>query len=116
MGPEEWHSKNTKGGVLRDLELESKDDSGVKSLLTSTAPLRRKTPTALDIQIGGDHYKKYKIQPMEYSMANKLDAAQHTAIKYVTRCYDKGSTLLDLDKAIHTIELMKEFYTNDQPK
>ena len=53
---------------------------------------------------------------MEYSMANKLDAAQHTAIKYVTRCYDKGSTLLDLDKAIHTIELMKEFYTNDQPK
>ena len=72
MGPEEWHSKNTKGGVLRDLELESKDDSGVKSLLTSTAPLRRKTPTALDIQIGGDHYKRMAIQPSHYIVKNKL--------------------------------------------
>ena len=34
----------------------------------------------LDVQVGGDHYKSMAIQPMEYSMANKLDACQHTII------------------------------------
>lgn len=63
--------------------------------------------TALNSQVAGDHYKKLKIQPMEYSMANKLDACQHTVIKYVTRFRDKGGKQ-DLDKAIHAIELLKE--------
>ena len=65
-------------------------------------------PSALAVQVGGDHYKKMKIQPMEYSMANKLDACQHTAIKYVTRFRDKGG-VADLRKAIHTIEMLIEF-------
>lgn len=64
--------------------------------------------SALDIQVGGDHYKKYKIQPMEYSMANGLDACQHTAIKYVTRFRDKGG-IADLEKAKHCIDLLIEF-------
>lgn len=65
--------------------------------------------SALDKQEGGDHYKKLKIQPMEYSMANELDACQHTVIKYVTRFRDKGTPQMDLDKAIHAIELLKQF-------
>ena len=40
---------------------------------------------AWDVQIGGDHYKKLEIQPMEYSMANGLDPLQHTIVKYATR-------------------------------
>lgn len=64
--------------------------------------------SALDIQVGGDHYKKYKIQPMEYSMANGLDACQHTAIKYITRFRDKGG-VADLEKAKHCIDLLIEF-------
>ena len=64
--------------------------------------------SALDTQISGDHYKKLKIQPMEYSMANKLDACQHTAIKYITRFRDKNG-VEDLRKAIHTIEMLIEF-------
>lgn len=63
--------------------------------------------SALDTQIGGDHYTKLKIQPMEYSMANKLDACQHTVIKYVTRFRDKGG-IADLEKAKHTIDLLIE--------
>ena len=58
-----------------------------------------------DEQIGGGHYKGLKIQPMQYSLANKLDAAQHTAIKYITRFREKGG-IADLRKAIHTIELL----------
>lgn len=63
--------------------------------------------SALDVQIGGDHYKKLKIQPMEYSMANGLDACQHTIIKYVTRFRDKGG-IGDLEKAKHTIDMLIE--------
>jgi hypothetical protein len=63
--------------------------------------------SALDKQIGGDHYRKLKIQPMEYSMANGLDPCQHTIIKYVTRFRDKGG-IADLEKAKHTIDLLIE--------
>lgn len=63
---------------------------------------------ALSTQHGGDHYKSLKIQPMEYSMANNLDACQHTAIKYITRYESKGGEG-DLDKAIHCIQLLKHF-------
>lgn len=63
--------------------------------------------SALDRQIGGSHYKGLKIQPMEYSLANNLNAAQHTIIKYTTRYKDKGG-IEDLRKAIHTLELLIE--------
>ena len=64
--------------------------------------------SALDVQVGGDHYKKLGIQPMEYSMVNNLDACQHTIIKYVTRFRDKGG-LGDLEKARHAIDMLIEF-------
>ena len=65
---------------------------------------------ALETQVGGDHYKKMKIQPMEYSMANGLDACQHTAIKYISRFRDKGG-ISDLEKAKHVIDMLIEFET-----
>jgi hypothetical protein len=64
--------------------------------------------SALDNQIDGSHYKDLVIQPMEYSMKNKLDACQHTAIKYITRFREKGG-IKDLQKAIHCIEMLIEF-------
>jgi hypothetical protein len=62
---------------------------------------------AYDKQIGGSHYKKLKIQPMQYSMANELDACQHTIVKYVTRHWDKAGKK-DLYKAMHTTLLLIE--------
>lgn len=59
-------------------------------------------------QVGGSHYKSLKIQPMRYSMANGLNACQHTAIKYITR-YKEKAGVEDLRKAIHCIELLIEF-------
>lgn len=73
----------------------------------STEPIER-AMSALATQVGGDHYKKLAIQPMEYSMANKLDACQHTVIKYVTRFRDKGG-VDDLRKAKHVIDMLIEF-------
>lgn len=69
------------------------------STAKNTSPLAR--------QVGGNHYKKYNIQPIEYAMANDLNYCQANAIKYVTRYKDKGG-LEDLRKAIHNIELLIE--------
>lgn len=66
------------------------------------------TDNPMDTQVDGDHYKKLKIQPMEYSMANNLDACQHTVVKYVTRFRDKGG-VKDIDKAIHALQMLKQF-------
>lgn len=72
-----------------------------------------KLTKAYDAQVGGDHYKKLKIQPMQYSMANELDACQHTAIKYITRHEDKAGKK-DLYKALHvTMLLIEEKYEWD---
>jgi hypothetical protein len=65
------------------------------------------TTNPLDTQVGGNHYKSYAIQPIEYAMANRLNYCQANAIKYVTRYGDKGGKE-DLLKAIHNIELLIE--------
>ena len=62
----------------------------------------------MDVQIGGNHYKKLKIQPMRYSMENKLDPLQHTIVKYVTRFRDKGG-VQDLEKAKHCLDMLIEY-------
>jgi len=58
-----------------------------------------------DTQVGGTHYTKMRIQPFQFSMANKLDPMQHTIIKYVARFRDKGG-IPDLEKAKQTIDLL----------
>lgn len=71
--------------------------------------------SALEQQVDGDHYKKLAIQPMEYSMANGLDACQHSIIKYVTRFRDKGG-VRDLVKAAHVIDMLIEFEKKAEAK
>lgn len=61
-------------------------------------------PDALKVQTGGNHYSKLKIQPMEFSMANKWDACAHTILKYVTRHQDKNGRQ-DLEKARHCVDM-----------
>lgn len=66
------------------------------------------TPKASDLQIGGGHYKMLPIQPMHFSMVNKLDALQHTVIKYVVRFREKNG-VQDLEKAKHCIDLLIQY-------
>ena len=58
-------------------------------------------------QIGGSHYKKYKIQPSKFINENKLPLAGGNAIQYIVRHSDKGGKQ-DLLKAIHYIEMIIE--------
>ena len=58
----------------------------------------------LHTQIGGDHYKKKKMQPIELICALDLNFIQGCIVKYVTRCEDKNG-LEDLVKITHYAEL-----------
>jgi hypothetical protein len=56
-------------------------------------------------QIGGNHYLKYKIQPIDFIIKNNLDFCQGCVIKYILRFKEKGG-VQDLLKAKHYIELL----------
>lgn len=58
--------------------------------------------SSLEKQVGGDHYKRLKIQPWEIVDACGLDFYLGNVIKYVLR--DKGNRIEDLKKAIHYLE------------
>ena len=58
-------------------------------------------------QIGGNHYLKYKIQPIDFILQNQLDFCQGCVIKYILRFKEKGG-VQDLLKAKHYIELLIE--------
>lgn len=62
---------------------------------------------ALKQQVGGDHYKNYKIQPVEFIHANNIGYFEGCIIKYVLRWRQKNGTE-DLKKAKHYIDLLME--------
>ena len=59
----------------------------------------------MEIQVGGGHYKKCKIQPVEYIHANGLDFFQGNIVKYITRFRDKGGKA-DLEKIKHYCDII----------
>ena len=61
----------------------------------------------METQVGGDHYSKLAIQPVEYITKNKLTYLQGNVVKYVTRYKDKNG-VEDLQKAKHYIDLLIE--------
>lgn len=67
----------------------------------------------LQSQVGGNHYKDLKIQPIEFIHANGLDFLQGNIIKYATRHKNKNGAE-DVKKIIHYAELiLKLEYGND---
>lgn len=61
-----------------------------------------KQETAIDKQVGGDHYKNCKIQPVEYIESNGLGFLMGNVVKYVTR-YAVKSNVQDLEKPSTTL-------------
>lgn len=61
-----------------------------------------------DVQIGGNHYKIYKIQPTEFIHSNSIPFIEGNIIKYVVRHRHKNG-IEDLKKAKHYIELLIKF-------
>ena len=78
--------------------------------------LDRRGGDATTVQMGGDHYTKMGVQPLEMTYANfgyeGIRASMYTKVnKYLTR--DKGTHRQDLTKAIHVLQMQLEFYDNE---
>lgn len=91
----------------------SKIDQKIVEMLAKEISQETINISAFNMQVDGDHYKKLKIQPMEYNHANNIPFAEGNVIKYVTRWRDKGG-LKDIDKAIHILEMLKELELKKQ--
>ena len=59
----------------------------------------------LAIQVGGGHYNKRVIQPIEYIHANGLNYSEGAIVKYITRWRDKNG-VEDLNKIKHYVDLL----------
>lgn len=74
-----------------------------------------KEVSARDMQVGGSHYKDMKIQPSDFIMANNLSWYAGNAVKYICRHSSKGGKI-DLEKAIHYIQLLIEHEYPEVPE
>lgn len=77
--------------------------------LGEMVPAAELPQSALEVQVGGDHYKRLKIQPVEYCIANRMDFFQKDIVKYISRRKgDKAKRLEDLRKARHYLDMYIE--------
>ena len=84
------------------------------NLLVITTNSRRMILKSTKYQVAGDHYKKLKIQPIEYVLANNIPFAEGCIIKYATRWRDKGG-IDDLRKIIQFCEFLIEHELSIDP-
>lgn len=64
--------------------------------------------SALDYQIGGNHYQQMAYQPLTFIMEQKLKFCEGNIIKYIAR-YKYKNGLQDLKKAQHYLKFLLEF-------
>lgn len=88
-------------------KLEPAIAAAVGSLRAKAGPRPPAQGSALEHQVGGDHYKSFAIQPVEFIAQNKLSFCAGNVVKYVCRHHVKGGAE-DLDKAIHYLQLERE--------
>jgi hypothetical protein len=75
----------------------------LKSIMSDIEEYTQKD--ALKKQVGGTHYKKFRIEPAEFIHANNIPYLEGCAVKYLCRHRDKGG-VTDLLKAKHYIDLI----------
>ena len=70
---------------------------------------------SLTYQVGGNHYKNFKIQPIEFIYKNNIPFIEANIIKYVCRHRFKDGKE-DLLKARHYIDMLLELEYNYKPE
>ena len=68
----------------------------------------KKAAKASSKQVGGSHYASMPIQPGYFCHVNKLGGMETVAIRYICRHKHKAGRV-DLEKAIHTLQLLVEW-------
>lgn len=84
---------------------ENNDADNRKDLRGSSSPK--------STQVGGDHYSKMKIQPIDFITANGIGYMEGNIIKYVCR-YKSKNGVEDLKKAQHYLQMLIEQEERDQ--
>ena len=87
----------------------TENNSKLKSALLKSHRASQTSDSPITDQVGGNWYKKLKIQPLEYCMNNNLNACQTKVIKNK----DKKTKKQDIDKAIHCLNMLKDFIDKD---
>ena len=75
--------------------------------------------SALSVQVGGDHYKNFKIQPFDFIYYNNIPFTEGCIIKYICRYEKKGTPIEDLKKIKHYVDMLiekKKENLNDIPQ
>mgnify|MGYP003656193528 CR=1 FL=1 len=84
----------------------------LKSALLKSHRATQTSDSAFSDQVGGDWYKKLKIQPLDYCMDNNFNPCQAKVIKYISRYNLKHKTVKDqvkdLEKGKHCIDMLIE--------
>lgn len=75
---------------------------------TTCDTLRKIPPAATLRQVGGNHYKDYPIQPVEFIVSNKLSFLEGCVIKRICRYKGSLNPLEDLEKLKHEVDLIIE--------
>jgi hypothetical protein len=70
--------------------------------------------SALDTQVGGNHYQSMKIQPIEYIVANDIPYMPANIIKYASRYRSKNGAQ-DIRKIIQYCHMILEMEYNEIP-
>ena len=70
------------------------------------------TQSALNVQVGGEHYKNLAIQPVAYIHANNLSFLEGNVVKYITRHKTKNKAQ-DIRKVIHYAQLILQLEYNE---
>ena len=86
---------------------------GRKTIIKAPFEAHTDTESATQRQIGGNHYKQFKIQPIEFITKNKLSFIQGCIIKYICR-FDKKNGIEDLEKIKHYCDLQIQMLQNDK--
>jgi hypothetical protein len=71
------------------------------------------TKNPLDTQVGGNHYKGFTIEPVEFITKNRIGYLEGNVIKRMCRWRLKDG-VQDLHKAKHEIELLIEFWRREE--
>lgn len=97
-----------KADELLDKLIKEREAEGFTPISTKEVTTQKEAKSALDYQVGGNHYQKMVYQPLTFIMEQKLEFCEGNIIKYIAR-YKNKNGLQDLKKAQHYLKYLIEF-------
>ena len=88
--------------------LEKADELLDKLIKEKEVTIQKEAKSALDYQVGGNHYHQMAYQPLSFIMELGLNFCEGNIVKYVAR-YKFKNGLQDLKKAQHYLKFLLEF-------